>query len=97
MENLIFLILSLLSLINVDVKCNNLFFKDYMELNNTFNIRGIFVWMIFFRHCTSYYNRNNGKTSIIIDVSLQQNIVSLFFFILVMGYINLLNKKELDI
>jgi hypothetical protein len=51
-----------------------------MELNNTFNIRGIFVWMIFFRHCTSYYNRNNGKTSIIIDVSLQQNIVSLFLF-----------------
>ena len=80
MENLIFLILSLLSLINVDVKCNNLFFKDYMELNNTYNIRGIFVWMIFFRHCTSYYNRNNGKTSIIIDVSLQQNIVSLFLF-----------------
>jgi len=80
MENLIFLILTFLSLINSNIKCGNKFFNDYMELENTNNVKGIFVWMIFFRHSTSYYYRNHKKISIIIDSSFEQNIVSLFLF-----------------
>lgn len=80
MEDLIFLILSFLSLINANVKCGNKFFTDYMDLENTYNVRGVFVWMIVFRHSTGYYYRNPKKTSIIIDESFQQNIVSLFLF-----------------
>jgi peptidoglycan/LPS O-acetylase OafA/YrhL len=80
MEDLIFLILVFLSLINSKIKCGNKFFNDYMEIENTNNVKGIFVWMIFFRHFTGYYMRNPRKVSIIIDSSFDQNIVSLFLF-----------------
>ena len=80
MEDLIFLILVFLSLINSKIKCGNKFFNDYMEIENTNNVKGIFVWMIFFRHFTGYYMRNPKKVSIIIDSSFDQNIVSLFLF-----------------
>lgn len=80
MEDLIYLILIFLSFINVNFKGKNNYFNDYMELKNTYSIRGIFVWMIFFRHYTGYYPRNNNKISMIIDNSLSQNIVSLFLF-----------------
>ena len=80
MENLIFLIFSFLSFINVNIKGFNTFFEDYMNLDNTNSIKGIFVWMIFFRHCTSYYKIDYRKTCFIIDRALQQNIVSLFLF-----------------
>lgn len=80
MEDLIFFILTFFSFINSNIKCGNKFFNDYMDLENTNNIKGIFVWMIFFRHSTSFYYRNPRKISIIIDVSFQQNIVSMFLF-----------------
>ncbi len=42
----------------------------------------MFVWMIFFRHFTEYINKRQkiNKISILIDRSLEQNIVSLFLF-----------------
>jgi hypothetical protein len=53
-----------------------------MNINNTNQIKGIFVWMIFFRHCTEYFPKSTkvGKISILIDKSLEQNIVSPFLF-----------------
>lgn len=93
MEDLIFLILSFLSLINANVKCGNKFFTDYMDLENTYNVRGVFVWMIVFRHSTGYYYRNPKKTSIIIDESFQQNIVSLFLFYSGYGIYKSFSKK----
>ena len=80
MEDLIFLVLTFLSLINANIKCGNKFFNDYTDLENTNNVKGIFVWMIFFRHSTSYYYRDPNKISIIIDTPFEQNIVSLFLF-----------------
>ena len=93
MEDLIFLILSFLSLINANIKCGNKFFTDYMDLENTYNVRGVFVWMIVFRHSTGYYYRNPKKTSIIIDESFQQNIVSLFLFYSGYGIYKSFSKK----
>ena len=80
MENLIFLIFTLLSFININIKGVNTFFEDYMNLDNTNSVKGIFVWMIFFRHCTGYYRIDYRKICFMIDRALQQNIVSLFLF-----------------
>lgn len=82
MVNLIYLILCLLSLFKLNVKFFNKFFYDYMNINNTNQIKGILVWMIFFRHCTEYFPKSTkvGKISILIDKSWEQNIVSPFLF-----------------
>ena len=80
MEDLIYLILIILSIININIKCGNQYFNDYMDLENTNNVKGIFVWMIFFRHSYDYYYKDPRKISNIIDISLEQNIVSLFLF-----------------
>ena len=82
MVNLIYLILCVLSFININIKGINSFFYNYIELENIRPVKGIFVWMIFFRHGMDYYNRElkKGKISILIDQSFGQNIVSLFLF-----------------
>ena len=93
LEDLIFLIFIFLSIIGVNIKGINKFFINYLELENTKSIRGIFVWMIFFRHYNGYYKYDKNKISIKIDKSLEQNIVSLFLFY--SGYgINLSFKKN---
>ena len=53
-----------------------------MDLKTTNQIRGILVWMIFFRHCIFYFPKNikRNKISILIDKSFGQNIVSPFLF-----------------
>jgi len=96
MEDVIFLVLTFLSLINANIKCGNKFFTDYMDLENTSNVKGIFVWMIIFRHSTGYYYRNPNKASIIIDNSLQQNIVSLFLFYSGYGIYKSFSKKGIN-
>lgn len=60
MENLIFFILFLLSIININVEGNNNFYYDYMELKNTNSIKGIFVWMIILSHYKSYYKQKKN-------------------------------------
>ena len=93
MEDLIYLILVILSLININIKCGNQFFNDYMDLENTNNVKGIFVWMIFFRHSYDYYYKDPRKISNIIDISLEQNIVSLFLFYSGYGIYKSFSKK----
>ena len=61
MLDLVYLILCLLSFININVKGANSFYEDYMDLENTNSIKGIFVWMIFFRHFTGYLKQNSLK------------------------------------
>ena len=82
MLDLVYLILSLLSIINLKIKGINSYFDDYMDIENTNTIKGLFVWMIFFRHFIEYLNQDSIKNekSILIDKSLKQNIVSLFLF-----------------
>jgi hypothetical protein len=57
MEDLLFLLFCLISSIGINIKGSNTFFSDYMELKNTSNIKGIFVWMIIFSHNTQYYKK----------------------------------------
>ena len=91
MVDFIYLILCILSLVNVNIKGINSFFYDYIDLPSTKSIKGIFVWMIFFRHYTGYLNKNsiNNKVSIMIDRFLNQNIVSIksVYYIFVMYHL----------
>ena len=66
-----------------------------MDLENTNAIKGLFVWMIFFRHFTEYLNYKSikNKKSILIDKSLKQNIVSLFLFYSGYGILESFKKK----
>ena len=82
MIDLIYLMLWALSLNNMKMKGLNSFFDDYIDLENTLPVKGIFVWMIFFRHWSGYIKKRGfGKLiSRGIDAGLKQNIVSLFLF-----------------
>ena len=95
MIDLIYLILSLLSIININIKGINSYFDDYMNIENTSAIKGLFVWMIFFRHFTHYlkYDSKKNKKSILIDFSFKQNIVSLFLFYSGYGIFESFKKK----
>ena len=93
MENLIFLILFFLSIINLDVKGNNNFYYDYMDLKNTNSIKGIFVWMIIVSHYKNYYKKNNKCLYRIILNCFGQKMVSLFLFYSGFGIFESIKKK----
>ena len=93
MENLKYFLLFLLSLINVKIKGTNDFFKDYMSLENTSNIRGIFVWMILIRHYRSYYKTKKSYICNKILNYLGQRMVSPFLFYSGYGIMESLKKK----
>lgn len=58
------------------------FNKDYLSRDNTLSIKGIFVLLVFFRHCVTYVTLSSGldKPMIILDNFLRQSIVTMFFF-----------------
>lgn len=80
MEDLIFYILCILSIINIKIKCLNTFFHDYMELSSTNAIKGIFVWIIILQHYRGYYKRNYKYIYHTILNCTLQKMVSLFLF-----------------
>ena len=93
MENIIFFILFLLSIININVKGNNNFYYDYMELKNTNSIKGIFVWMIILSHYKNYYKKKNKYLYRIILQCFGQKMVSLFLFYSGFGIFESIKKK----
>ena len=74
-----FIMLCFLSSINIKVKGLDEFFHDYMNLDNTNCIKGIFVWLIIFCHKLQY-GINNKYLFIKIISNLGQKVVSLFLF-----------------
>ena len=66
-----------------------------MDIENTNSIKGIFVWMIFFRHFTEYLKPSSiqKQKSILIDNSFKQNIVSLFLFYSGYGILESFKKR----
>jgi len=93
MENLPFLIFSLLSINNANLKGHNDFFTDYMDLKNTFSVKGIFVWMIIFKHYGGYYKRKNKYIFEKILVQIDQKVVSMFLFYSGYGMYESIKKK----
>lgn len=93
MENMIFFILIVLTLINIKIKGSNQFFDDYMDLKYTQPIKGIFVWFIIIRHYLSYYKANNNYLYRQIIKHFGQKIVSLFLFYSSFGIYESIKKK----
>ena len=59
MIDLFFLMFCILSVINIKIKGFDSFFKNYMDIENTSSIKGIFVWLIIFHHQKEYgINKN---------------------------------------
>ena len=95
MENLIFFSFCQLSLINVKIKGLNDYFIDYMDLEKTSYIKGIFVWMIVLSHNKSYYPKYIKYFYIKILKYTGQKMVSLFLFYSGYGIIEQIKKKGL--
>lgn len=66
-----------------------------MEINNTNSIKGIFVWLIIFRHKTSY---GNFQKFLFIKINnyLSSMIVSVFFFYSGFGIFESIKKKGIN-
>lgn len=93
MEDIAFLILCLLTIVNIKIKGFNQFFVDYMDLKNTNNIKGIFVWMILIKHYSEYYKKKYIYKMILNYFG--QKIVSLFLFYSSFGiYESIKNKGK---
>ena len=87
-----FFIFCLLSIYNIKISGPNNFFQDYMNLDNTNSIKGIFVWMIIFCHKMEYLNKKNYIYIRLIK-NLGQNIVAMFLFYSGYGIYESLKKK----
>lgn len=96
MENLKFILFFLLSIINIAIKGNNNFYNDYMALENTSPIKGIFVWLIIMSHYKSYYKTKNIYICNKILSYFGQKMVSLFLFYSGYGIIESLKRKGIN-
>ena len=74
-----FFLFCFLSVLNIKIKGIDNFFNEYMDLENTNAIKGIFVWLIIFHHKT-IYGINKNYIYKIITGNLGQKIVSMFLF-----------------
>ena len=96
MEDLILFILCFLSSININIKCLNNFYFDYMDLNNTNPIKGIFVWIIILQHYRGYYKRDPKYIYHEILNRTGQKMVSLFLFYSGFGIYESITKKGVN-
>jgi len=91
MTDLFFIIFCFLSTFGIKIKGIDNFFTDYMELDDTNCIKGIFVWLIVFCHKTSYGKKKYGYSKI--TNNLGQKVVSMFFFYSSFGISESIKKK----
>ena len=77
---------------NIKVKGIDKFFYDYMSIENTNSIKGIFVWLIIFSH-KSKYGINKDYIFKTIVGNLGQKLVSMFLFYSGFGIYESLKKK----
>ena len=96
MEDIIFFILISLTLINIKIKGSNQFFQDYMDLKNTYPIKGIFVWLIILSHYKSYYKANQNYLYKKILNCFGQKMVSIFLFYSGFGIYESMKKKGVN-
>ena len=96
MQDLVFLILCLLSIININFKGINEFYYDYMNLKNTNQIKGIFVWMIILYHNRIYFRDDKKYIYNSILDCVGQKMVSLFLFYSGFGICESINYKGIN-
>ena len=96
MEDLVFLILCLISIVNIKFKGINEFFFDYMNLKNTSQIKGIFVWIIVLYHYRTYFKINKKYIYNYILNCVGQKMVSMFLFYSGFGIYESINNKGVN-
>ena len=98
MEDIIFFLFFLLSIVNIKIKGSNDFFNDYMNLENTSPIKGIFVWMIIFSHNNSYYKKKYRYKYIHVKILkyFGQKMVSIFLFYSGYGISESIDRKGIN-
>ena len=96
MEDLIFLILCLICIVNIKFKGINEFFSDYMNYKNTSQIKGIFVWMIILYHNRNYFKSKKIYIYYSILNCIGQKMVSLFLFYSGFGIYESINHKGIN-
>lgn len=71
------------------------FYTDYLSKDKTMCIKGIFVILVFYRHCSTYIYLGEiiDKPIIILDNLLAQSIVTMFFFYSGYGIYEQIKKK----
>ena len=92
MIDFFFFLFCFLSFFNIEVKGIDNFFYDYMSIENTNSIKGIFVWLIIFCHKIQYGINKDYIFKIIVN-NLGQKVVSMFFFYSGFGIYESLKKK----
>lgn len=90
-----FFIFCFLSVFNLKIKGLDDFFFDYMKIENTSSIKGIFVWLIIFCHKSSYGVKSSYLFRKIL-FNLGQKVVSLFFFYSGFGIYENVKKKGVN-
>ena len=90
-----FFIFCFLSFYNIKILGFDDFFIDYMELDNTNCIKGIFVWLIIFCHKSNYGDYKNHLFKTII-INFGQKVVSVFLFYSSFGIFESLKKKGIN-
>ena len=96
MEDLVFIILCLISIVNIKFKGINEFFFDYMNLKNTSQIKGIFVWIIVLYHYRTYFKINKKYIYNYILNCVGQKMVSMFLFYSGFGIYESINNKGVN-
>ena len=90
-----FFMFCLLSCYNLKLKGLDNFFLDYMKLDNTNSIKGIFVWIIIFSHKSTYGNFKSYMYYKIL-ANLRQKVVSMFLFYSGFGILESYKKKGIN-
>lgn len=96
MEDLVFLILCQISIVNVKFKGVNDFYYDYMNLKYTSQIKGIFVWMIILYHNRIYFRGDNKLIYNQVLNCIGQKMVSMFLFYSGFGIYESIKMKGKD-
>ena len=96
MEDLVFVILCLISINNLKFKGINLYLTDYMDAKNTSQIKGIFVWIILLSHYRGYFKRNKKYIYIYILNCIGTQKVSMFLFYSGFGIYESIKNKGIN-
>lgn len=93
---IVLIVLLLICIYNIKFCYGNGYFDDYMSIEKTTSINGIFVIMVFLRHFSSYVQYINfiDYPFVIINNGLSQLIVTTFLFYSGYGIMESIKKKD---
>ena len=94
--NLFLIIIFMICIYKLKIKYNQGYFNDYMSIEKTTSIKGIFILFVFYRHILNYASFNNSVDLYfnIINKLLSQLLVTMFLFYSGYGIFESIKKKK---